>query len=126
MTREQMEKIAASAASEWCRCFKCDGIINETGDRCDKPRSVTCWKYRDGYKTALIALEKAERQGVTLEGWVQRISRDERGDKIELWMRPFALDPIVEAFGGPEAFMKSGFDINMQTYSVHTDGKSPS
>ena len=60
MTHEEREQIAASAASVWCRCFKCDGIINETGDRCDKERSVTCVKYRDGYKTALIALDKAE------------------------------------------------------------------
>ena len=64
MTREQRERIAASAASDWCRCFKCDGIINETGTPCDKPSGVTCIKFRDGYKTALIALEKAERWGI--------------------------------------------------------------
>ena len=60
-TREERERIAASAASDWCRCFKCDRIINETGMPCDKPSGVTCLKYRDGYKTALIALEKYER-----------------------------------------------------------------
>ena len=86
MTREQMEKIAASAASEWCRCFKCDGIINETGDRCDKKNNVTCLKYRDGYKTALIALEKAERQGV---------------DIIEHEVR---LHPVVASNAGPTTF----------------------
>ena len=64
MTREQRERIAASAASDWCRCFKCDGIINETGTPCDEPSGVTCIKFRDGYKTALIALEKAERWGI--------------------------------------------------------------
>lgn len=59
MTTEERERIARSAASDWCRCFKCDGFINETGEKCAKP-GATCWKWYDGYKTALIALEKED------------------------------------------------------------------
>lgn len=29
MKREEKDKIARNAASTWCRCFKCDGIIND-------------------------------------------------------------------------------------------------
>lgn len=61
MTIEEREKIARSAASDWCRCFKCDGIVNETGKKCEKP-CATCWKWFDGYKTSLIALEKHKEQ----------------------------------------------------------------
>jgi hypothetical protein len=57
MTREEMECFAWSAAGEWCRCFKCDGIVNETTLPCSKP-GRTCIKWYDGYKTALIAMEK--------------------------------------------------------------------
>lgn len=57
MNKEQMEKTARSAASDWCRCFKCDGIVNETGRPCDKP-GATCLKWYDAYKGAMIALEK--------------------------------------------------------------------
>ena len=50
--------IAKSAASEWCQCYKCDGIVNETGLKCNKDEHVTCCKWRDGYRTALLALDK--------------------------------------------------------------------
>lgn len=58
MTQEEKEKIARSAANTWCRCFKCDGIIRTTHDKCEKDRLVTCHKWYDGYKTAFIALEE--------------------------------------------------------------------
>lgn len=56
MTAEDKEKIAYSAASIWSRCYKCDGVVNETGLCCDKPKA-TCTKWYDGYKTVLIAFE---------------------------------------------------------------------
>lgn len=59
MDNEIKKKIAHNAASEWCNCYKCDGFINETGEKCAKP-GATCWKWYDGYKTALIALEKED------------------------------------------------------------------
>lgn len=60
MTRAEKEGIAASAAADWSRCFKCDKIVNETGQKCDKPTRA-CWKWYDGYKTALIALDKVDK-----------------------------------------------------------------
>lgn len=54
MIKEEKEKIAKNAANIWCRCFKCDGIIY----KCDKDKLLTCHKWYDGYRTALIALEE--------------------------------------------------------------------
>lgn len=54
--REERDKIARNAASVWCRCFKCDGIVNDTNLKCEKPCS-TCTKWYDAYKGALIAME---------------------------------------------------------------------
>lgn len=65
ITEKQREEIAASAARQWARCYKCDAIINETGDVCCWERMQTCTKYYDAYKGALIALE-------TLERWQKR------------------------------------------------------
>ena len=59
MTKNDMNTLAASAANDWCRCFKCDRIVNETGDQCVKP-CVTCFKWFDAYKGAMIALEKLD------------------------------------------------------------------
>lgn len=64
MSREEKEQIARSAASEWCHCFKCDGIVNDTGLKCEKPGGA-CLKWYDGYRTAMIALGKTK---VTIEG----------------------------------------------------------
>jgi len=57
MTREEKDKIARNAASTWCRCFKCDGIVNDTNMKCNKETMATCRKWYDGYRTAMIALE---------------------------------------------------------------------
>ena len=60
MNKELKEKIAVNAANEWCRCFKCDGRVNATGYACEKDKRLTCHKWYDGYRTALLALEEAE------------------------------------------------------------------
>ena len=57
MDKELKEKIAVNAANEWCRCFKCDGKVNATGCTCEKDKLLTCRKWYDGYRTALLALE---------------------------------------------------------------------
>lgn len=53
---ELKDMVARNAASIWCRCFKCDGIINATSSKCDKEKLLTCRKWYDGYRTALLAL----------------------------------------------------------------------
>ena len=60
MNKELKEKIAVNAANEWCRCFKCDVRVNATGYACEKDKRLTCHKWYDGYRTALLALEEAE------------------------------------------------------------------
>lgn len=59
MDNEIKKKIAHNAASVWCNCYKCDGVVNETGLRCDKP-VATCSQWRDGYRTAMIAIPYVE------------------------------------------------------------------
>ena len=56
MATNLQESIARNAASTWCRCFKCDGIINETGQKCDKANLYTCRKWYNGYRTAILAV----------------------------------------------------------------------
>lgn len=56
------EKIAKSAANTWCRCFKCDGIVNSTHEKCEKDKLLTCHKWYDGYRTALLAISDYEQQ----------------------------------------------------------------
>lgn len=56
------EKIAKNAASTWCRCFKCDGIVNSTHEKCEKDKLLTCHKWYDGYRTALLAISDYEQQ----------------------------------------------------------------
>ena len=64
------EERARAAASDWCRCFKCDGIarnlISENKPavefKCDKNNLHTCLKFYNGYRTALIALEHFNKQ----------------------------------------------------------------
>lgn len=56
MEQELKEKIARNAACEWCRCWKCDCIVNETGLQCDKDSLLTCNQWYHGYRTALLAL----------------------------------------------------------------------
>lgn len=65
ITEKQREDIAASAASQWARCYKCDGIRRDNGATCSKELHLTCPTYRDAYKGALIALE-------TLGRWQKR------------------------------------------------------
>ena len=50
------DDIARNAASGWCRCFKCDGIVNQTHEKCDKAKLMTCLQWYHGYRTALLAL----------------------------------------------------------------------
>ena len=50
------DQAARNAASTWCRCYKCDGIINGTGSKCQKEKLITCRKWYDGYRTALLVL----------------------------------------------------------------------
>ena len=57
MNKELKEKIAVNAANKWCRCFKCDGRVNATGCTCEKDKRLTCHKWYDGYRTAVLALE---------------------------------------------------------------------
>ena len=59
--QELKESIARSAASAWCRCYKCDGIVNATGLKCEKPDRA-CWKWYDAYKGARIAIDKLRPQ----------------------------------------------------------------
>lgn len=62
------EEKARAAASQWCRCFKCDGIahnlisesLGEVTFKCDKNNLKTCHQWYDGYRTALIALSMEE------------------------------------------------------------------
>ena len=56
LENDESDNIARNSASLWCRCYKCDGIINETGNKCEKP-ICTCNKWFDAYKGALIALK---------------------------------------------------------------------
>ena len=54
--KELKEQIARNAATTWCRCYKCDGIVNETKTICGKDRQFTCLQWYNGYRTALLAL----------------------------------------------------------------------
>ena len=65
MTQEHKDLIARAAASTWSYCYKCDGIVNETGIPCDKRKMHTCRTWYDGYRTALIALGKEEEEKET-------------------------------------------------------------
>jgi hypothetical protein len=56
LEEELKDMVARNAASIWCRCFKCDGIINATSSKCNKEKLLTCRKWYDGYRTALLAL----------------------------------------------------------------------
>lgn len=58
MTKKELkEKIARGAATEWCRCFKCNGIVRDTNEKCDKDKLLTCLQWYHGYRTAILALE---------------------------------------------------------------------
>lgn len=62
-TKTKDEK-ARSAASQWCYCHKCDGVVNETGLKCDKEKMHTCRKWYDGYRTAMIALGREDEKSM--------------------------------------------------------------
>jgi len=53
---ETKEQIARNAASTFCRCFKCNGIIRETNCKCDKEKLTTCLQWYYGYRIAMLAL----------------------------------------------------------------------
>ena len=55
-SQELKEKIAMNAASTWCRCFKCDGKVRETGCACEKDTRLTCTHWYHGFRTAILAL----------------------------------------------------------------------
>ena len=57
MGQDIKERKARNAAVEWCRCFKCNGTVNETGEKCDWDHFRTCLKWYNGYRTAMLALE---------------------------------------------------------------------
>lgn len=69
MTKEEARiiknAIARNAASTWCRCFKCDGIVNDTKTLCDKERLFTCHQWYNGYRTALLALDDDRINNIT-------------------------------------------------------------
>ena len=62
------EEIAKKAATQWCRCWKCDGmarnLISENEPavkfKCEKDKLRTCHVWYDGYRTALLALSWEE------------------------------------------------------------------
>lgn len=62
------EEIARGAANTWCRCFKCDGIVNHGGYKCEQP-GATCHKWYDGYRTAMLALEMRKEAKENDEGY---------------------------------------------------------
>lgn len=51
------DKYATAAANQHCRCFKCDGIRRDTGEKCGPKPCNTCPAWYDGYWTARLALE---------------------------------------------------------------------
>ncbi len=53
------EDIAKNAASTWCRCFKCDGVIREGHCKCDKKTLTTClqWYHGTGYQITSYGLQ---------------------------------------------------------------------
>lgn len=51
------EEIAYNAASQWRRCFKCDGFVDDDCKiKCDRDKLITCDAWYHGYRTALMAL----------------------------------------------------------------------
>jgi len=57
ITKEERNKYAEAAANQRCRCWKCDGIRNDTKEKCGPKPCNTCNEWRDGYWTARLALE---------------------------------------------------------------------
>lgn len=53
-----MDEIARNAASTWCRCFKCDGIINGDSRECDKPHLLTCGQWYDSFRASKLAISE--------------------------------------------------------------------
>lgn len=60
----ERDRKARNAASQWCRCHKCDGIARNLVSenmpcvtfRCDKDKLQTCHRWYDSYRAALLAL----------------------------------------------------------------------
>lgn len=59
--KETNDDIARNAASKWCRCFNCDCVVRDKEPyyQCQKPHR-TCGAWYDGYRTALIALDRKD------------------------------------------------------------------
>jgi hypothetical protein len=51
------DKYAQQAANERCRCFKCDGIRNDTHEKCGPKPCNTCMEWHTAYWAARLALE---------------------------------------------------------------------
>ena len=57
MNKELQDKIARDAATDWCRCFKCDKKLRDCNNvDCQKP-NATCNQWYHAYRGALLALE---------------------------------------------------------------------
>lgn len=75
MNKEQKEKLAHSAANDWCNCYKCDGVVNTTGLRCDKP-VAPCMAWYDAYRGAMIALEKYQPTWISVDDRLPEINEE--------------------------------------------------
>ena len=95
MKKEQKEKIAISAANIWCRCFKCDGKVNATGYICDQDKKLTCHKWYDGYRTAMLALNEYEQQimNTAINGEIKMSAPECEGHRGDFWIESRFLTP---------------------------------
>lgn len=57
ITEEERNKYATMAANNQCKCFKCDGIRNDTRQKCGPKPCNTCMEWNIGYWTSKMALE---------------------------------------------------------------------
>lgn len=124
MNKELKEKIAVNAANEWCRCFKCDGRVNATGCICDKDKRLTCHKWYDGYRTALLALEDAENASKVTSKVTSKVSEGleeaakryaTEGDEIS---GLHIIDEEVEAFKAGAKWQKERIKANSTNATI--------
>lgn len=57
-------KYAEQAANQRCRCFKCDGIRNDTHVKCGPKPCNTCIEWHTAYWAARLALEMYSRDSL--------------------------------------------------------------
>lgn len=62
ITEEDRDKYAMAAASQHCRCFKCDGVRNDTLEKCGPKPCNVCPERYAGYWTARLAFEMYVRE----------------------------------------------------------------